>query len=163
METTEKLYSPGDIRRLEIRKRRWKAALYIIALGALAVCVTLCFLTRTSNAARMEKAVLVISALAGWLCLYIRRFPVQDAGHEIDHARMLLDGKGEVFCGTVTVTKERLRIKNSITFRTVVLDAPGEAVLLKVIESMVPRITALEGRPVRAEVVNGYIAGIGAP
>ena len=163
MENIEKLYTPEDIRRLEIKKRRWKTALYIIAVGALSVCIALCALTRTGNAAQMEKAVIVLSALAGWLCLYIRRFPVKDTGHEIDHARMLLEGNGEVLSGELTVTKERLRIKNSITFRTVMLNAPGKSLRLKVIESRVRRVSALEGRPVRVEVVNGYIAGIGAP
>ena len=162
MDTTEKLYSPEEIRRLEKKKSRSAAALFIIAGATLAACVCLCLLTHSANARQTETAVYVISAAAGWVCLYIRRFPVKERGREIDHARMLLADGGQEFTGVLTVTKERLRIKNSITIRMVELRENGMEKQLRVIESKVPRLRALEGKAVRVRTVNGYIAEVGA-
>ena len=159
---TGSLYSREDIRRLEKKKRLWTAALCIIAGAAFLACVSLCLLTNTANAERMERAVIALSGGAGCVCLYLRRFTVADTRHEIDHARMLLSGEGAVYEGVLTVTKERLRIRNSVTIRLVTLEEDGKPRRLKVIETRTARLAALEGRTVRVRVVNGYIAGAAA-
>lgn len=156
------LYSPEDIRRLEKKKRRWTAALYIIAGAALVTCVALCLLTGTANAERMERAVIALSGGAGCVCLYLRRFTVAETRHEIDHARMLLGGKGDEYEGVLSLSEERLRIVNSVAIRLVDLEENGKPHRLKVIETRVPRLASLESRAVRVRVVNGYIAGAGA-
>ena len=159
---TELLYSPEDILRLEKKKRIWTAVLAVIAGGALIACVTLCLITRTANAAQMERAVIVLSGAAGCLCLYLRRFAVAETGHEIAHAEMLLRDESAEYDGVLTVTKERLRIRNSIAIRLVSLTEGGEVRRLKVIESRAKRLSAYEGRTVRLRVVNGYVAGVRA-
>ena len=75
---------------------------------------------------------------------------------------MLLSGEGAVYEGVLTVTKERLRIRNSVTIRLVTLEEDGKPRRLKVIETRTARLAALEGRTVRVRVVNGYIAGAAA-
>lgn len=161
---TEMLYSPEDILGLKKKKRIWTAVLALIAGGALIACVTLCLLTRTANAGQTERAVIVLSGAAGCLCLYLRRFVVAETGHEIAHAEMLLRGDGaREVAGVLTVTRERLRIVNSVTIRLVSLDGDGDAKRLKVIESRADRLAPFQGKAVRLRVVNGYIAGVGAP
>lgn len=156
------LYSPEDLLVLEKKKRLTAAALAVIAGGGLVTCVVLCLCAGTANADVMEKATIAVSVIAGWVCLYLRRFSLADARHEIDHARMLLHGEGEIFTGVLTVTKERLRITNSIRIRIVTLDRDGKTMRLKVIESRAARLEALNGRRVRVSIVNGYIAGAAA-
>ena len=153
-------YSPEDISRLEKRKRLWIAVLAIVAGGALLTCVGLCLAANTANAPRMERAVIILSGAAGCVCLYMRRFTVGDMRHEIDHARMLLRDHGTEHTGVLTVTAERLRIKNSVTIRLIELEEGGRKTRLKVIETRVKRLALYEGKSVRLLAVNGYIAGV---
>ena len=156
------LYSPEDLRRLEKKKRMWTGLLAFIAGAALLTCAALCLMTTTANAPRMERSVIVLSGAAGCFCLYFRRFAVAETQHEIDHARMLLHDEGTEYAGTLSVTRERLRIRNSVTIRIVTLDEAGKSRRLKIIETRVKRLAPLEGRAVRVRVVNGYIAGAAA-
>ena len=156
----EMLYSPEDISRLEKKRRMWLAVLAVVAGGALLTCVGLCLATNTANAPQMERAVIVLSGAAGCVGLYLRRFTAADTRHEIDHARMLLRDEGTEHTGVLTVTKERLRIRNSVTIRMIELEEGGKKTRLKVIESRVRRLMPYEGRTVRLRVVNGYIAGV---
>lgn len=157
----ELLYSPGEILGLKKKKRIWAAAVLILAAGAFLGCVGLCLAADTVNAERMERSVIVLSGAAGCLCLYLRRFIVAETGHEIGHAQMLLQGDdAEEIAGVLTVTRERLRIVNSVAIRLVSLDEGGKPRQLKVIESRVSRLMPYEGRTVRVRVVNGYIAGV---
>ena len=162
METNGKLYSPEDIRRLEKKKRNIAAVLWVMAAGTLAVCVSMALLATTATAAAMERCVILLSGGLGCVWLYIRRFAAEETDHELAHARMLSGGEAEAVRGKLTVTEERMRIRNSITFRTVLLEDEGRLQRLKVIESRVKALRPLEGRHVEANVVNGYIAGVRA-
>lgn len=157
----EMLYSPEEILGLKKKKRIWTATVLTLAVGAFLGCVGLCLAADTANADRMERTVIVLSGAVGCLCLYLRRFIVEETGHEVGHAQMLLQGDdAEEIAGVLTVTKERLRIINSVTIRLISLDEDGKPRQLKVIESRVSRLAPYEGRAVRVRVVNGYIAGV---
>ena len=162
MDMNGKLYSPEDIRRLEKKKKNISAALLITAVVTLAACVGLALLATTATAAAMERGVILLSGGLGCVWLYIRRFAAEETDHELAHARMLSGGEAEAVRGTLTVTEERLHIRNSITFRTVLLEDGGRMHHLKIIENRVKALRPLEGRQVDADVVNGYIAGVRA-
>ncbi len=154
------LYGPEDIRRLE-QKRTISAALcWLLGLGGLTVCVTLCALTNTGNARRMELLCIAVWVLAGWVLLYLRRFVLRESLLELQHARMLLQGDAEALHGRVRVTKERLRIVNSIRITMVELENKRNEPR--------PRVCAYREKPLRNAgeeqaiwLVNGYIAGYG--
>ena len=158
METIRELYSPEEISRLEKKRKNWRLAFWRIAALARAGGVWLCFLTRTANEPQMERAAIVLSIAAGWVDLYIRRFVIAAAGHEITHARMLLETERETCEGVVDVTAERLRIRNSVSIRTVKLTDAGQARRLKVIEEKAGALAAVNGKRLRLYTANGYIA-----
>lgn len=162
MDMSGRLYSSEDIRRLEKKKKNSAAALLICAGVTLAACVALALLATTATSAAVEKAVILLSGGGGCVLLYFRRFVAADTDHELRHAQMLAGDKGETVQGMLTVTKTRMHIVNSITFRTILLTDGGESRNLKVIESRVKALQPLEGCPVEAYVVNGYIAGVRA-
>lgn len=159
MDTMVELYSPGEISRLEKKQKSWRIVFWTLAAAALAGCVGLCLHTRTANESAMERAVIALSVLVGWAEIYIRRFVIAETGHELAHARMLRAGDGAEAEGVLTVTKERLRIKNSVAVRIAVLEEGGRTTRLRVIESKVRALAPLSGQRVRLRIANGYIAG----
>ncbi len=158
MKTINELYSPEEISRLEIKKKKWRAVFWCIALGALAGCVGLALGTRTANEPQMQRSAILLSTAAGWVDLYIRRFVISALGHEITHAGMLLESERQSCEGVLTVTKERLRIRNSVTIRMLQLENGGKPQRVKVIETKVGALEALNGRRVRLWTANGYAA-----
>ena len=158
METINELYSPEEISRLEKKRKVWRAVFWCVALAALAVCAVLALLTRTANELQMRRLAILVSIAAGWADLYIRRFVIADTGHEITHARMLLDSERETCEGVLTVTKERLRIRNSVAIRMVHLDDHGTVRRIKIIETKAGELAELNGVRVRLCLANGYAA-----
>lgn len=158
MENTQELYSPRDIARLKRKNNIEKVVVWLIAAAVLAVCVLLCVNTTTANAVRMEYSTIAVFTVAGWVDLYLLRFAVAYGRHEIQHAEMLRAGEREELRGVLAVTKERLRIRNSVSIRIVTLEQDGQARRLKVIESRVRQLERLAGRETALYVANGYVA-----
>ena len=161
MDTIEMLYSPEDIPRLERKIKRERALVWGLSGLTLGLCVLFCCLTTTANAERMELAAIVSSSLGGWLVIYRRLFCLQDARHELEHARHLLETPGSPLRGRLSVTKERLRIKNSICLRILLLDDGETRRRLKVNETRVKALQKWDGAQVTVLLVGGYVAGIG--
>ena len=136
------LYDDAAMTRLERRIRRWRAALCALCAGALAVCVWMAAHTGTVNAARMEWTVIGVSTLTGWVVIYIGIFVVTAARRELAHARMLRRETRQAVSGDVTVTDERVVIRNSITARRVEVTADGQTRRLLVCESRADALAA---------------------
>ena len=129
------LYDDAAMARLERRIRRWRVLLWALCAGALAVCVWMIVHTGTVNAARMELAVIGISTVTGWIVIYAGIFVVTAARRELAHAGMLRREERETARGAVTVTDERVVIRNSITARWVEVSADGKTRRLLVCET----------------------------
>ena len=129
------LYDGAAMARLERRIKRWRGALLALAAGALAVCLWLIARTGTANAARMELAVVAVSTVAGWVVIYGGIFVVTASRRELAHANMLHQEARETVRGSVTVTNERVVIRQSITARWVEVSADGKVRRLLVCES----------------------------
>lgn len=161
METIRELYSPEDVSRLEKKiKREWVWILGLAAL-TLGVCVLLCCRTTTANAEQMELAVIAVSTVGGWLVIYRRLFGLQETRAELLHARHLLEAPRETLSGRLTVTRERMRIKNSIRFRVLLLDAGEKTRRLRVNETRVRALRELDGKQVTVSLAESFVAGIG--
>lgn len=160
MEKMTPIYSPGDLRRLEQKKTVSAALCWSLGIGAFAACVALCATANTRNAQKMEFLCIAVWVLAGWMVLYLRRFVLQETRLELQHARMLLQGEAEAVQGRVTVTKERLRIINSIRITIVELENEGGKRRLKVCTSREKKLKAA-GEELTLYLVSGYIAGYG--
>ena len=152
------LYSPEDCSRLDRKIQATRAVCCCLAAAALIACVTLCVLTDSANAGRNELACIAIWVLAGWVVLYLRRFTLKEARDERQHAEMLHSGDKETLRGRVTVTKERMRIVNSIRFTLVSVENEQGTRRLRVCTSREKKLRAA-GDTLTLYVVNGYVAG----
>lgn len=152
------LYSPQDIKGLEQSYRRSRLAAALLAGMTLIACVTLCALTDTGNAERMERTAVLISVLGGWTVIALMKNVVSVRKHELSHARMLQEGERSALEGTLSVSRERMHILGSIRFYPLVLQEGEEKRRSKVAASRAPRLRALEGKRVRLYTVNGYAA-----
>ena len=161
MDTIKDFYSPEDLSRLEKKIKREKAWTWGLAGLTLALCVLFCCLTNTANARKMELAAEITSCLGGWLVIYRRVFGVQDTRHELEHARYLIEEPRSRLTGTLSVTKERMRIKNSIRFRVLLLDDGEQVHRVKVNETQTKKLQAYAGKRVSLSMAGGYAAGIG--
>ena len=129
------LYSETDLARLNQKIKRWRTALWILAVCALAVILRLISLTGTGNAAQMEHAVIAVSTVAGWIVIYCSIYVVTAGQRELSHANMLRSEERKTVQGIVKVTDEKVAITRSITARRVEVQDNGEPHLLLVSES----------------------------
>lgn len=150
------LYSEADMTRLRRRIKRWRAALWLFAAFALAVCLRLIVLTGTENAARMEGTVIAVSTVAGWVVIYCSVFVVTAGQRELSHANMLHSENRQIVWGSVAVTNERVSITRSITARRVEVSGDGETHRLLVCESRADELAAAGA--VALYTAHGYVA-----
>ena len=161
MGTQRDFYGPADLGRLDRKIRRERLAVWGLAALTLGLCVLFCSLTTTRNAGRMELYTLVTSCLGGWIVIYLRVFGLQESLHEREHARYLMRSERKTVRGKLGITKERMRIKNSIRFRILTLEEDGKTQRLKVNETRVRDLKPYEGKLVTLALSGGYVAGIG--
>ncbi len=157
MNDRTELYSADDVRRLEKRIKTLRLSLILSAAAVLAVCVILCCRTNTANAERMEYTVIAVTAAAGWILLYLRRFALLESRWELGHAKMLRESEIEILRGTVTVSPEKLRIRNSIRFRHVTVETEEKTRRVNVIETKAGPLQKA-GKELELFVANGYVA-----
>ena len=161
METTHDLYSPEDFPRLEKKIKRERVWVFGGAGLTLLVCVLLCCFTTMTNWRQTEPAVIAVSILGGWFTIYRRLFGLKESRSELQHARHLREEPRELLRGVLTVTKERLRIKNSIRIRILRLDEGQTVHRVMVNETRVKALKDYDGREVTLSMAGGYLAGIG--
>ena len=107
-------------------------------------------------AARMELAVIGVSTLAGWIVIYCGMFTVAAARRELAHANMLHREARETVRGAVSVTDERVTIRQSITARRVEVAADGQTRRLLVCEARAAALAAAGASVLYT--VHGYVA-----
>ena len=73
------------------------------------------------------------------------------------HAQMLRDSERETVRGRVEVSAEKLRIRNSIPFRNVIVEEEGKTRRVKVIETKAGDLEKA-GKELELSVANGYAA-----
>ena len=152
------LYTAEEIARLERRVKRVLTALIVLGAAALIACITLAALANVRNAGRLELAAVIVSTVAGWVCIYGGVFGVSAGKKEIGHANMLRSEPRERIDGPVTVTGERLRIRGSITVRRVEVASETGKQRVLVHENRAERLACL---PVTAVyTAHGYVAAV---
>lgn len=161
MEHVTELYTPEALTRLERKNRIWAWIVCGFAALALAACVILCAGTTTANAAARELSVIAVSTVCGWIVIALTVNVLLRGRREAAHERNVLVGERQAHTGDVSVTDERVRIRKSITVRTVLL-RDGESVRRFHVNEEKAR--ALNGAPERLTVytVNNYIVGFEA-
>lgn len=150
------LYGDTELQRLRHKVKGWRIGLAVLTAAALTVCVVMVTLTGTANAARMELAVIIISALVGWLVIYCGIFVAVAGHHELEHAEMLSKENRTRIVGTPVVTDQRIVIRHSITARRVEVQVDGEVHRLLVCESRAKALA--KAKAVALYTAHGYIA-----
>ena len=161
MNTVQDFYGPEDIRRLQQKYQRERMWVWLLAGVTLALCVLFCCLTNTRNAEKMELITLITSCVGGWLVIYRRIFGLQEALHEREHAAYLQESPRSQVRGRLQISRERLRIKDSIRIRILLLDDGEKISRLKVNENQVRALRPYDGKTLTLTLAGGYVAGIG--
>ena len=113
----QELYPPAYLARAQAHNRIWTALTALVTVGALAACIVLCCRLTTANADRTQLLVCVISAVAGWIVIFLMSRFVLPGRRELAHLRSLQDEPRIRVCGAVTMEPGRVRIPRSITVR----------------------------------------------
>ena len=160
MDTLTELYSLEDLHRLRKRTRIWRIALSCFGAGVLLACVILCALTGTANAARMERATILVSTLGGWTVIGLWSGIAAAGRREAAHANNMLTGPRETVSGLVTVTNQRVCIRGSITIRKVLVDTGEKTLRVNLNEA---RMKAFPAEPKRLTLctVHNYVVAFG--
>lgn len=150
------LFSDEDRSLMRQQIKRWRTALWILTVAALASCIVMAALTGTANASQMEFAVVAVSTVVGWIVIYGSIFIVSSKKHELSHAEMLKKEGRKRIDGEFTVTDEKVVIKHSITARKIEVICDGETKRLLVCESRADALKAADATTLYT--ANGYVA-----
>ena len=112
------LYPPERLAWLRVRIERTRKLLWALAIAAAAACVALCLTTDNFNLYRRLAQCIAVSVGAGWLIIYFGTYVVRDGRRELEHAANLTDEREQI-TGTVTVLRQKVRLRSSITLRKV--------------------------------------------
>ena len=113
MNTVTELYSRAALDRLRQKNRRWMIVLAALACAVLIACVVLCAMVGTLNAASMQRRIVSVSTLGGWLVLALWLNAALPSRREAVHQAHMLEGERETDEGVLTVTRELQRIPKS--------------------------------------------------
>lgn len=145
---------------LQKREKRLTAAFRILAGVTVIAFVVLCLLVRTENAKTMHVALMVSTALLGWICITLRVLGVKESRTQLAHLDMLREGEKEFREGRITLTGDSVQIPKSIRIRKVLLDTDeAEPKRLNLDEKWIPRLPP-DGSKVRLALTHSYIAGV---
>lgn len=150
------LYRPEDLSRLTKQRNIWRVLLFTLTAVALGGCVLLCARVNTRNAARTERAVILISILAGWTLITLRYELLVLARREAEHAAHMLAGPRERHSGVLSLTDETVRIPGSVRIRRLTLQEGKDVRRLSVNVTRLKRLGALP-RQMTVYTVHDYV------
>ena len=162
METMTELYTSAGLARLRGKRLVWRALFWAVALGGLAVCVFFCLRAEAGAERALFWRLVWIAAPCGCVCIALYLFFCAPLRRLAEHTAHMRDGERETLRGVVTVTGDLVRIRRSITVRTVLLDAGGAQRRLSVYAPYA-RLLGRTPREMTLAVVHGYIAAFAPP
>ena len=151
------LYSSEETERRAASARAFRLAAWIVGGTALAVCMALCCLVTTGNAARVFRAVVAVSAVGGWAVILLLRLGYFPASAEARHAEGILNGPRETLEGRLTVSDRAFTIPKSVRVRAARIEQGERAVPAQVDERLAGWLPE-NGAEVRLITVHGFIA-----
>lgn len=115
------LYAPSALERMRRQKKALGIFLLAFAAMALAACILLCVKTNTRNIHVTMRWTILTSIVAGWIVIYFYVFGYRQKKREIAHGENVNHGERETLRGRVEITKQWVRIRDSITVRKVIV------------------------------------------
>lgn len=119
MENIVELYTLEENSRIKKKIKIWTAVLGVFVFLCLAACIVLLCLANTENMNRMLVAVIVISSVGGCVAIYVAFNVITAAARKVAHSDIMLSESREIVYGSFTVSKYKVKIKNSITVKHV--------------------------------------------
>ena len=150
------LYPPERLERLRGRVGVLRRCFWGMALLAAVVCLVLTLTADNFNVYRRLAWCIGISVGTGWLIIYFGTYYVRDGRRELEHAAHLADGEREAVTGKVTVLRQKVRIRSSITQRRVRVDTAEGSRTLNVNIDKADQLRKA-GERLTLYVVHGYI------
>ena len=161
MERITELYRREELDallRANTRRRRFLAAGAALLLAG---CVLLCALSNTANAERLELYTILLSAVGGWVLLYVAMEVLIPGRREAAHAQRILDARRSTVTGVVTLGAARIRIPGSIAVLPLAVRTEQETVRLLLNESKARLLPPLPRR-LTLYTVDRYVAAFSA-
>ena len=155
----QELYRPEDLSRLTRKRNIWRAALLLLTALALGICVLLCTRVNTRNAASLERIVIGISILSGWVLITLRYELLVLSRREAEHAAHMLAGPREKREGLLSLSPDSVRIPGSIRVRRLILQEDGQTCRLSVNISKLSQLGELP-RTVTVYTVHDYVVAL---
>ncbi|MBQ6430595.1 MAG: hypothetical protein IJJ99_01775 [Oscillospiraceae bacterium] len=158
MKTIE-LYRPEDLARLTKKRKIRRVLLLTLTALAAGVCVLLCCLVNTRNAARMELAVILTSILSGWVLITLRYELLVLARREAEHTAHMLAGPRVTRTGILDLTDVTVRIPGSVRIRRLTLQEGKDVRRLSVDASRLRMLGELP-RQVTVSTVHDFVVAL---
>ncbi len=156
---TKELYRSEDLSRLTKKRKLWRVLLLALTALALGACVLLCCLVNTRNAARMERTVIIVSTLAGWVLITLRYELLVLVRREAEHTAHMLAGPRVTRTGILSLTGDTVRIPGSIRVRRLTLEDGKETHRLSVNVTKLGELGTLP-RQVTVSTVHDYVVAL---
>ncbi len=156
MKQMTEFYPADAAERLQRSNKIWKILTAGIAVSALAVCIVLVSGVTTANAAGRELLVCVISAIAGWVVIFLCKHFVFGLQRELIHLHTLHDEPREAVTGEVLTDGRRFRIPSSITVQTLHVQTGTETRRVSINTRFLRRLPKLPAR-LTLYTVHGYV------
>lgn len=158
METIE-LYRSEDLIRLTKQRKIMRVLLLTLTALAVGVCVLLCCMVTTRNAARMELAVILTSILSGWILITLRYERLVLVRREAEHAANMLAGERVTRTGILSLTEDTVRIPGSIRVRRLTIQEGKTACRLSVNVKKLKLLGELP-RQVTVQTVHDFVVAL---
>lgn len=155
------LYEINEIERYRKKKTAARNVLILLGILIMVACIYICTLVTPYNSEELEKIVIGIFVVGGWVEIYLLMEVFLMAKREESHTRLILEGEKESFVGRVEVREETFHIPQSITIRKVFLhDDSGKEKVVRKLNVDIRRekeILSLNGKRAVVTVSHGYL------
>ena len=154
-------YSPQSAERLRKKRNMIIGLTAALAVCRLAACITMCCMTNTGNAARMQLYTCITAAAGGVVVIALYLNAVRTAVYKYRHEMTILKdmpAMSSSVCGTLTIETAVRQIPKSISVRRVTVNCGCRAEVLNIRAEHAPTLCKLKGS-VRVTSVHGFITG----
>ena len=160
MPNMKTLYDEAVLNRLKKRKTILLTVTVVILAVTVGVCIYLAATATTATMDRHEFITMAVFVLGGWTCMTLYYWGIGELKKESAHMEHMLEKTPEVLIGDVELTRQWVRIPNSITIREVKFDDGEHVKNLHLNRRFVKEFPAKDKKiRMKLNVASGYIIG----
>lgn len=156
MKQIVELYPADAAARKQRNRKIWTWITACAAALALAACVLLAAGTTTASAGRRELIVCVVSAVSGWVVIFLYTHFVASSRKELAHIRTVTDEPRQELTGSVTLLPGRLALPGSILVQNLQVQTGDRTQRVSINASQVRKLPKLP-KTLTLYTVHGYV------